>query len=149
MYFILLFSNVVYSASLSRLNSTYATKSSCNRHPPTPSINMRWHISYMAHTTKYTNVTFFFSIFPPWKISSLCLQLLLLVRKKYAVFPTGLTNEQWIAIGYLLNYMEFSKQEYWSGLPFPSPGGLPDPGMELGSLALQVKSLPIEPPGKP
>jgi len=45
--------------------------------------------------------------------------------------------------------MEFSKQEYWSGLPFPSPGDLPDPGMELGYLALQVKSLPIEPPGKP
>ena len=43
----------------------------------------------------------------------------------------------------------FSRQEYWSGLPFPSPGDLPDPGVEAGSLALQVDSLPSEPPGKP
>ena len=45
--------------------------------------------------------------------------------------------------------MEFSRQEYWSGLPFPSPGDLPDPGIEPGSPALQVDSLPSEPPGKP
>ena len=45
--------------------------------------------------------------------------------------------------------MEFSGQEYWSGLPFPSPGDLPDPGMEPGSPALQADSLPSEPPGKP
>ena len=45
--------------------------------------------------------------------------------------------------------MEFSRQEYWSGLPFPSPGGLPNPGIEPRSLALQVYSLPSELPGKP
>ena len=45
--------------------------------------------------------------------------------------------------------MEFSRQEYWSGLPFPSPGDLPDPGMEPRSPALQVDSLPSEPLGKP
>ena len=45
--------------------------------------------------------------------------------------------------------MGFSRQEYWSGLPFPSPGDPPDPGIELGSPALQVDSLPSEPPGKP
>ena len=45
--------------------------------------------------------------------------------------------------------MEFSRQEYWSGLPFPSPGDLPNPGMELGSPALYADSLPSEPPGKP
>ena len=39
-----------------------------------------------------------------------------------------------------------ARQEYWSGLPFPSPGDLPDPGLELGSLALQADSLPTEPP---
>ena len=44
--------------------------------------------------------------------------------------------------------MEFSKQEYWSGLPFPSPGDLPDPGIEPRSPALQADSLPSEPPGK-
>ena len=43
----------------------------------------------------------------------------------------------------------FSRQEYWSGLPFPSPGDLPDPGIELGSPALQADALTSEPPGKP
>ena len=45
--------------------------------------------------------------------------------------------------------MGFSRQEYWSGLPFPSPGYLPDPGIEPRSLALQADSLPAEPQGKP
>ena len=43
----------------------------------------------------------------------------------------------------------FSRQEYWSGLPCPPPGDLPNPGIEPRSPALQVDSLPIEPPGKP
>ena len=46
-------------------------------------------------------------------------------------------------------FMEFSRQEYWSGLPFPSPGYLLNPGIEPRSSALQVDSLPCEPPGKP
>ena len=41
------------------------------------------------------------------------------------------------------------RQEYWSGLPFPSPRNLPDPGIEPGSPALQADSLPSEPSGKP
>ena len=45
--------------------------------------------------------------------------------------------------------MKFSRQEYWSGLPFPSPGDLPDPGVEPGSPALQADFLPIELLGKP
>ena len=45
--------------------------------------------------------------------------------------------------------MEFSRQEYWSELPCPSPGDLPDPGIEPGSPVLQVNSLPTEPTGKP
>ena len=44
--------------------------------------------------------------------------------------------------------MEFSRQEYWSGLPFPSPGDLPDPGIEPRSPALQADALLSEPPGK-
>ena len=43
----------------------------------------------------------------------------------------------------------FSRQEYWSGLPFPSPEYLPDPGIEPGSPALQADTLTSEPPGKP
>ena len=45
--------------------------------------------------------------------------------------------------------MEFSWWEYWSGLPFPSSGYLPNPGMEHGCPALHADSLPSEPPGKP
>ena len=45
--------------------------------------------------------------------------------------------------------MEFFRQEYWNGLPFPSPENLLDPGIEPRSLALQADSLPLELPGKP
>ena len=45
--------------------------------------------------------------------------------------------------------MGFSRQEYWSGLSFPSPGDLLNPGIKPGSPALQAESLPSEPPGKP
>ena len=44
--------------------------------------------------------------------------------------------------------MEFSRQEYWCGLSFPSPGDLPDPGIEPESPALQADSLPTEPQEK-
>ena len=44
--------------------------------------------------------------------------------------------------------MCFSRQEYWSGLAFPSPGDLPDPGIKPGSPALQADFLPSEPLGK-
>ena len=44
--------------------------------------------------------------------------------------------------------MGLSRQEYWNGLPFPSPGLLPDPGMEPTSSGLQADTLPSELPGK-
>ena len=44
--------------------------------------------------------------------------------------------------------MEFSRQENWSGLPFPSPGHLPDAAIKHRSLSLQADSLPSESPGK-
>ena len=46
-------------------------------------------------------------------------------------------------------YMGFPRQEYWSGLPFPSPGDLPDPGIEPMSPALAGGFFTTEPPGKP
>ena len=46
-------------------------------------------------------------------------------------------------------FLEFSRQEYWSELPFPSPGDLPDPGTEPESPALQADSLTSEPPRRP
>ena len=45
--------------------------------------------------------------------------------------------------------MGFFRQEYWSGLPFPSPVDLPNPGIEPGSPALKADALPSKPPGKP
>ena len=54
------------------------------------------------------------------------------------------------AVAYLASLsMGFSRQEYWSRLPFPSPGELPDPGIEPGSPALEADALTSEPPGKP
>ena len=55
----------------------------------------------------------------------------------------------WTAAYQALPSMEFSRQEYWSGVPFPSPGDLPNPGIKPGSPALQADALTSEPPGKP
>ena len=64
-----------------------------------------------------------------------------------------LSRVQLLATSWITAYqaplsMEFSRQEYWSGLPFPSPGDLPDPGIEPRSPALQADTLSSEPPGK-
>ena len=53
----------------------------------------------------------------------------------------------WTVAHQALLSMEFSRQEYWSGLLFPSPGDVPNPGIEPRSPALQADSLPTEPPG--
>ena len=54
----------------------------------------------------------------------------------------------WTVAGQAPLSMEFSRQEYWSGLPCPSPGDLPNPGIEPKSPTLQADSLLSEPPGK-
>ena len=54
----------------------------------------------------------------------------------------------WIVAYQALPSMGFSRQEYWNGLPFSSPGDLPNPGIEPGSPALQTDALLSEPPGK-
>ena len=58
------------------------------------------------------------------------------------VTPWTVAHQTSLSIG-------FSKQEYWNGLPFLSPGDLPDPRIETGSPALQAHPLPTELPGKP
>ena len=55
----------------------------------------------------------------------------------------------WTVAYQALPSMGFSRQEYWSGLPFPSPGDLPNTGIEPGSPAFQADALTSEPPGKP
>src|SRR5574339_618164 len=61
----------------------------------------------------------------------------------------GLFATSWTVAHQAPLSMGFSRQEYWSGLPFPSLGDLPDPGIEPRSPALQVDALPSEPPGNP
>ena len=53
----------------------------------------------------------------------------------------------WTASHHAPSSMGFPRQEYWNGLLFPSPGDLPDSGIEHGSPVLQADSLPSEPPG--
>jgi len=55
----------------------------------------------------------------------------------------------WIIARQAPLFMRFPRQEYWSGLPFPSPGDLPNPGIEPVSPALQVDSLPLSLQGSP
>ena len=55
----------------------------------------------------------------------------------------------WTIACHALLAIGFLRQEYWSGFPLPSPGHLPDPGIEPGSPALQADSLPTELQGKP
>ena len=55
----------------------------------------------------------------------------------------------WTVAYHVLLSMGLSRQEYWRGLPFPSPEDLSNPGIEPGSPALQADSFITEPPGKP
>ena len=63
--------------------------------------------------------------------------------------PVQLFEAPWTVAYQAPLSMGFSRQEYWSGLPFPSPGNLPDPGIKPGSLKLWADALTSEPPGKP
>ena len=62
--------------------------------------------------------------------------------------PVELFAAPWTVAHQISLSMECSRQEYWSGLPFSSPGDLPDLGIKPWSPSLQVDSLPPEPPGK-
>ena len=64
------------------------------------------------------------------------------IKKADSVIPWTIVYQASLSMG-------FSRQKYWSRLPFPSPGDLPDPGIKPRSLALQADALPSEPPGKP
>ena len=65
------------------------------------------------------------------------------------VSPIQLFETPWTVACQTPLSIAFSRQVYWSGLPFPSSGDLPDPGIEPRSPALQADSLQFEPPGKP
>ena len=82
------------------------------------------------------------------------------------VMPSATGESEWVSKWKLLSHVQlfatpwtvayqappsmgFSRQKYWSGLPFPSPGDLPDPGMEPRSPTFQADTLTSEPTGKP
>ena len=73
--------------------------------------------------------------------------LLLLLLSHFS--PVQLFATPWTVAHQAPPSMGFSRQEYWSGLPFPSPGDLPDPEIEPRSPALQADTLPSETPGNP
>ena len=64
--------------------------------------------------------------------------------KMKSLSPVRLFATPWTVAYQAPQFMEFSRQEYWSGLPFPSPWDLPDPGIEPRSPALQADDLPTE-----
>ena len=99
--------------------------------------------------TQYTN--FVYHIYMPrknWKDINTML-MLENGRKVKSLSRVRLFATPWTVAYQASPSMGFSRQEYWSGLPFPSPGDLPDPGIEPGSLALEADTLTSEPPGKP
>ena len=61
----------------------------------------------------------------------------------------GLFETPWTVAHKAPPFMGFSRQEYWSGLPFPSPGDLLDPGTKPGSPAFRTDALPSKPAGEP
>ena len=69
--------------------------------------------------------------------------------KVKSLSPVQLFATLWTVAHQASLSMRFSRQQYWSGLPVPSPGDLPDPGIEPRSPALQADALTSEPPGKP
>ena len=80
--------------------------------------------------------------------------LLKAVREKATVKVKSLSRARLFATPGTIAYqapqpMEFSRQEYWNELPFPSPGDLPDPGIKPQSPVLQADTLASEPLGKP
>ena len=75
-----------------------------------------------------------------WKGS--CVYVLSCIVMSDSVTPWTIACQALLSMG-------FSRQEYWRGLPFPSPGDLPQPGIEPQSSALLADSLSSEPPGKP
>ena len=68
--------------------------------------------------------------------------------KVKSLSPVRLFGPPWTVAYQAPPSMDFSRQEYWSGLPFPSPGDLPNPGIEPGSPALQADALTSDPRGK-
>ena len=80
---------------------------------------------------------------------SVCVCVCVCVCVSHSVLSDSLTLTPQTVVCQAPLSMEFSRQEYWSGLPFPSPGNLPNPGIKPWSPTLQADSLSSELPGMP
>ena len=88
-------------------------------------------------------VSFIRALIPLMRSPLLWLKVKVKLLSRVQLFATPWTVANQVPLS-----MGFSRQEYWSGLPFPSPGGLPDPGIEAGSPALEADAL-TSPPSNP
>ena len=93
----------------------------------------------------FLKTTFGLQLVLNWNSINIKLKVKVKVKSLSCVW---LSATPWIVAHQALPSMGFSRQEYWSGLPFPSPGDLPDPGIEPRSPSLQADALPSESPGK-
>ena len=109
----------------------------CEESDMTEQLNNKWLFIFIDVITPIFWI--FFSSLDVWTALKVKVKSLSCVR----LFLTPWTVAYWASLS-----MGFSRQEYQSGLPFPSPGDLPDPGIKLGSPTLQADALPSEPPGK-
>ena len=111
-------------------------------------LDTRKHLSVLREFSYYFSGNFLHSAcIPSWMVVLLCLSLLLFLFSSSVVFDTFETL--WTVAHQAPLSMGFSKQEYWSGLPFPSLGDLPGPGIEPVSPALTSMFFTTESPGKP
>ena len=98
----------------------------------------------------YCDTSYQFSLFPCLPRGKALPSLIIMeVNEVKSLSHVQLFATQWTVAYQAPLSMGFSRQEYWSGLPFPSPGDLPKPGIKPGSPALQADVLTSELPGKP
>ena len=100
--------------------------------------NIPTHLSPLFHKSR-TKLSWKIKTFPPMHMSRIQKSL---SRVRLFATPWSVVHQAPLSMG-------FSRQEYWSGLPFPSPGDLPNPGITPRSPTLQADALTSEPPGKP
>ena len=107
--------------------------------------NVQWVFDVVFRTTWKADNFYFPTYFACRKIGDRTLKW----SEVSSLSHVQLFATRWTVAHQALLSMGFSRQGYWSGLPFPSPGELPDPGIEPRSPALRAGALPSEPPGKP
>ena len=119
------------------------SKMSCTAGPVCPGALLQHRVEEALKDLTEPQSCWFFSFFFPFD-ACICV-----VREVKSLNPVRPFATPWTVACQPPPSMGFCRQENWSGLPFPSPGDLPDPGTEPGPPALQAVSLPSELTGKP